>query len=110
MQQAHYVWRVVGIPKQGSDDSRPIAVGAALLKVWHRALLPQLPEVPEGQRCGKKGTGVLPATADWLAAEGDDGRELDLAKAFDNVDPEVEAVALEFFGTPPKVVAMLHEG
>ena len=110
LQHALYAWRIVGIPKRGSDDSRPIAVGAVLMRAWHKALLPDLPEVPAGQWCGKTGVGVIQATADWIAADGESGAELDLAKAFDSVDPEVAATALAFFGTPAEVVGLLFAG
>lgn len=106
--QLLYSWRVVGIPKHGSDDSRPIAVGSCIIRAWHRALLEQLLGMPEGQWCGRQGSGVVEATANWLASPGDAGAELDLAKAFDTIDPSVAAAALEFFGTPIEVVALLR--
>jgi hypothetical protein len=78
----HMNWRVVGIPKTGATDSRPIAVGAVIVRCWSKALLPWLPEVPEGQWSER---GVVAGAADWLATEGVAGGEVDLAKAFDTL-------------------------
>jgi hypothetical protein len=102
-----YAWRIVGIPKRGSDEARPIAIASVMVRAWHRALLPQLPSVPDGQWCGRRGCGVIDATAHWLAAPGTDGAELDLAKAFDTVNLGVAGAALTRFGTPEPVVALL---
>ncbi len=93
-------WR----PQAGSDESRPIAVGSCILRAWHRAVLAQLP----GQRCGRRGSGVLQATADWVAAPGEEGTELDVAKAFHSVVPTVATTALAHFGTLVEVVALLR--
>ena len=46
VQRAVYSWRIVGIPKRGTDDSRPIAIASCLVRAWHRALMTQLPDVP----------------------------------------------------------------
>ena len=64
-----YAWRVVGIPKRGSEDGRPIAVGSVVVPAWHRVLIRQMPELPEGQWCGRRGVSVVQAKADWLAAK-----------------------------------------
>lgn len=103
-----YAWRVVGIPKRGTDEARPIAVGSCIIRAWHRALLPQLPGPPPGQWCGRKGESVVTAVADWLHAPGAEGAELDLEKAFDAVDQRVAAAALEHAGTPVEVIALLR--
>jgi hypothetical protein len=100
----HMNWRVVGIPKTGATDSRPIAVGAVIVRCWSKALLPWLPEVPEGQWSER---GVVAGAADWLATEGVAGGEVDLAKAFDTVPHEAAKEALEFGGTPQAVVAWM---
>ena len=84
-------WRVVGIPKRGALDSRPIAVGKVVARAWTKALMPWLPEVPEGQWSE---AGIVPATLDWLAAAGQAGSEIDPAKAFDTVAHEAAEAAL----------------
>ena len=48
---------------------------------------------------------MVGATAQWLAAEGDAGAEVDLAKAFDSVPHGAAEAALAHGGTPPEVVA-----
>ena len=105
--RAIYGWRVVGIPKRGSDDGRPIAIGSVIIRAWHRANLDLLPEQHREQWCGRKGTGVVQATLDWLEAAGELGSELDLAKAFDSVCVEVAIAALEYAGTPLEVTGLL---
>ena len=64
-------------------------------------MMPWLPEVPEGQWSED---GVVPGTLDWLAAAGQAGGDVDLAKAFDTIDHEATAATLEFGGTPEEVV------
>ena len=97
-------WRVVGIPKRGAPDSRPIAVGAVIARAWSKTMMPWLPNVPEGQWSEE---GVVPATLDWLAAPGQAGGEIDLAKAFDTVAHEAAVAALDFGGTPEEVVSWM---
>jgi len=87
-------WRVAGIPKPATDESRPISVGSIWLRAWHRALLEAFPEPPRDQWCGRKGCGVITATADFLARKGRAGAELDLSKAFDTLDHRLLAEAL----------------
>ncbi|CAE8677334.1 unnamed protein product, partial [Polarella glacialis] len=93
-------WRVVGIPKRGATDSRPIAVGVVIARAWSKTMMPWLPNVPEGQWSEE---GVVPGTLDWLSAPGQAGGEVDLAKAFDTVSHEAATAALEFGGTPDEV-------
>ncbi|CAE7804221.1 GAPC1 [Symbiodinium sp. CCMP2592] len=78
-------WRVVGIPKSTSYDSRPISVGSSLLRVWHKALLRRCPPPPRGQWCGRQHTSVVHATANYLASQPGAVAETDLSKAFDSL-------------------------
>ena len=68
-------WRVVGIPKTGSTDLRPIAIASVIWQCWHKAL-------PEEQWSEK---GVVDATVNWLSEFGRAGAEVHLTKAFDRV-------------------------
>ena len=43
-------WRIVGIPKRNSNESRPIAVASVLVRLWHRVLL-RPTVVGEGRCC-----------------------------------------------------------
>lgn len=103
-------WRVVGIPKRGSDASRPIAIGSVALRAWHRALLPMLPEVEPPQFGGRAGHSAASATVDWLSAPGAAGAEVDLEKAFDSVQHPAAAAALRHRGAPDVVVRFLERG
>lgn len=103
-------WRVVGIPKRSSSSARPIAVGSVALRVWHRALLPAMPEVEAPQFGGRPGHAAASATVDWLAAPGRAGAEVDLEKAFDTVQHSAAAAALAHRGAPPALVAFLRRG
>ena len=64
-------------------------------------VMPWLPDVPEGQWSEE---GVVPGTLSWLSAAGQAGGEVDLAEAFDTIDHDAAAAALEFGGTPKEVV------
>ena len=75
-----YSWRLAGVPKRGSEESRPIAVGSVLLRAWNKALLSLLPPTPQGQWGNRKKSSVIHATEDWIKAPGTSGVELDLAK------------------------------
>ena len=106
-----YAWRIVGIPKRGSDDSRPIAVASVWVRVWHRLLLNSLPDPPEGQWSEK---GVVAATASWLQTDpetgqwpGEAGAEVDLAKAYDSVRLTAAEAALRHAGAPDAVASLL---
>ena len=100
-------WRIVGIPKKGSDDGRPIAIGSILVRVWHKCHLDQIPAQYPDQWCGQKGIGVAQATLDWLSAPGELGEELDLAKAFDSVCVDVAIAALGYAGAPKEITSLL---
>ena len=102
-----YSWRVVGIPKKHSNDSRPIAVGSCLVRAWHRTLTKQLPATPTEQWCGKQGLSATQATAHWWQSAGTAGAEMDLAKAFDSVAIQVADAALEHHGTPRALRSLL---
>lgn len=60
-------WRVVGDPKCGSDDNRPIVISPCIVRAWQRALLAHLPGEPDGQWCCKRGCGVFRPPVGWLA-------------------------------------------
>ena len=81
-----FSWKLVGIPKRASDESRPIAVSSIILRCWNKAVLKVLPPLPADQWAGRKETSVAHATADWLAHPGQCGAEIDLQKAFDSVN------------------------
>ena len=100
--QAFYAWRVVGIPKRGCDDSRPISVGSVLARAWHAALFADLPE-PEPEQWAERG--VVRSTASWAAAPGKAGAEVDMSKAYDAISHDAAAAALRHLGTPEPVVA-----
>ena len=102
--EAFYVWRVVGIPKRGSDDSRPIGVASILTRAWHSLFFKELPD-PAPEQWSEKG--VVRATAHWASTEGSDGAELDLAKAYDSIPHDAAAEALRWHGVPEEVVASL---
>ena len=105
-----YSWRLAGVPKRGSEESRPIAVGSVLLRAWNKALLSLLPPTPQGQWGNRKKSSVIHATEDWIKAPGTSGVELDLAKAFDTVNWGAAREALLFSGTAPQVVEHLALG
>jgi hypothetical protein len=64
--EAIYAWRIVGIPKRNSEESRPIAVASLFVRIWHKLLLDQMPETPHHQWSER---GVVRATADWLTED-----------------------------------------
>ena len=100
-----YPWRVVGIPKRGSDDSRPICIASVIARAWHSLVFAHLPPAVDGQFAEK---GVVRGTAVWAAAVGNAGAEIDLAKAYDSVNLGAAAEALRYQGVPEEVVAMLQ--
>ena len=97
--------RVVGIPKRGSDDARPIAIGPVWMRAWGRCLIDALPPAP-AEAFGERG--AVASVADWAAAPGNAGAEVDLSRAYDSVDHGVAGAALCYQGTPPPVVAALE--
>ena len=101
-----YHLRVVGIPKRGSDDSRPISVMSLLARTWHSCLFSDLP-LPEAEQYSERG--VVRSVASWLAAPGRAGAEIDLSKAYDSIDHEAAAQALRHLGTPEPVVCLLEQ-
>ena len=105
-----FTWKLVGIPKRASDESRPIAVSSILLRCWNKAMLKILPPLPDDQWAGRKETSVAHATADWLAHPGQCGAEIDLQKAFDSVNWGVARAALSFVGTPKCFIDFLELG
>lgn len=83
-----YGWRALGVPKRGTDEARPIAVGAVVVVVvrfWHKCLLDSLTLLPEERRRGAEVLGMEKDSLNWLAVDACSGAELDLAKAFDSV-------------------------
>ena len=103
-------WRIVGIPKTGSEATRPIAVSSVIWRAWTKVLLPNLPPTPEGQWGGKEGSDLLTAIASWLLGPGNSGVEKDLTKCFDTVDLCVACAALRWQGTHPNVIDILNLG
>ena len=102
-------WRVVGIPKKDSKQSRPIGVGSAILRSWLSACEPSLPEPEEDQYSCKKGCTVVHAACEWLFSceTGHCGCERDLSKCYDMVAHKVAEVAIADAKTPTAVLAIL---
>ena len=105
-----FSWRVTGIPKKGENESRPIGVARVPVRAWLSALACALPTVDEHQWACRQGTSVVHAIADWLAETADDdaGAEMDLSKAYDNVDHQVASIAFEFQAVPAALSAVCH--
>jgi hypothetical protein len=99
--------RVVGIPKKGTEERRPIAVASVLHRAWQKTLLPTLGTPSLGQFAGRAGHSAVTATASWWAGPGTAGAEIDLRKAFDSVRLCVAFEALAFRGVPREVVQHL---
>ena len=101
-------WRVVGIPKKGPLQNRPISVASVLFRTWLTACEPALPCPSGAQYACRSGTSVVQACATWLRAceEGGCGMERDLSKCFDMVPQAVGEAALAFTQTPGKVRAV----
>ena len=102
-----WTWKILGIPKKTSFDSRPIAIGSLLVRTSHKALLKVLPPVPYGQFCGRAKTSVTTATASYLCSKPQHVAETDLSKAFDSLLPELVETAFTHQGAPKHVAHML---
>ena len=100
-----FPWRVVGIPKKDENESRPIGVASCIVRSWLTALAEALPDVDAEQWACRKKTSVVHAISDWLAGEDDEGAEMDLSKAYDNVDHGVAAEAFRYESVPVTVIA-----
>lgn len=100
-----FPWRVVGIPKKDENESRPIAVASCLLRAWLSCMAKALPEVALNQWACRKRTSVVHAISEWLAEAADSGLEMDLSKAYDNIDHGIAAAAFEAEGVPKAVIA-----
>ena len=103
---AVFPWRVVGIPKKDENESRPIGVVSCLVRCWLSALAAALPEVADNQWACRKETSVVHAIADWLAADGSAGSEMDLSKAYDNISHELAAEAFVHECLPRVVISI----
>lgn len=103
-----YNWKVVGIPKKSQWISRPISVGSVLVRAFHKGLLAMCPAPPPGQFCGKKGVCVQHAFADMLASCPRHIVELDLAKAFDHLWPQLAETSMVHLGTPKPIAKLLR--
>ena len=101
--------RVVGIPKWGSEEARPIAIGNVMWRALSRALLPAWGACAQEQWCGRKCTTVSEATCHWAAAPGVAGAETDLAKAFDSVSGHTARAASQRRGLPSPLVKWYAE-
>ena len=104
-----FLWRLAGIPKRNPDEARPISVASVLLRAWLNACSDAMPTPDVDQWACKKGSSVLSATPSWLAACADavEGAEVDLEKAFDNIEHTIAEQAHVDSGVSPIVVATL---
>ena len=101
-------WKVVGITKKTSFDSRPISIASLLVRSWHKALFKKCPAMPAGQWCGKAKTSVVDATANFVAARPKLVAETDLTKAFDHLWTSLAEHAMIHAGVPPVIAKTLH--
>ena len=93
LEQLLWSWRTVGIPKRKTDEARPIAVGCFVARAWSRCCLSAYPANLDDQWCGRSGSTVMMAIADWLQRPAIAGKEEDLTKAFDLLSHDlIEAV------------------
>lgn len=106
--QSLFSWRVVGVPKRAADQSRPIGVESALLRVWLSAAAQSVPQPSGTQWACKREISVIHAVADWLAQcdHAVEGAEMDLSKAYDMLGHEVVAAALEREGVSRRTLAV----
>jgi hypothetical protein len=101
-----FVWRVVGIPKKDENESRPISVASALVRCWLSALAVALPTAAENQYACKSGVSVSHAISAWLSVGATRGLEMDLSKAYDNVDHYVAVAALRAERAPEALISI----
>ncbi|CAK0854812.1 unnamed protein product, partial [Prorocentrum cordatum] len=97
-----FSWKIAGIPKN-EDDSRPIAVGSCILRLWPSALAGAAPEPPTHQWSRRRATSATHAISSRLhsCTLSGAGSEHDLSKARDNIDFAIAEDAFERQGMPP---------
>lgn len=104
-----WAWKVLGFPKKTAEDSRPISVASTLVRAWHKCLLNQCGQPPPGQWCGKPGSSVTTAAANFFESNPIDFAETDLTKAFDHLSPVLAQHALNHFGAHNAITATLAQ-